>query len=288
MHVGLGLNLGLGLGTGGVLKQNPADYPALMAWWKFSEGTGTTLADWLYTETGGSRGVGGSAVMTVTANGSGNAWGTAGAFSTSSTTSNQVYARTAAVAPRGAGQIGNPAGKPVIVEIDGSITPPGSSASMVFCVGRATSTTNRGFSVQRNSAGSMMFAASGGTAAFTAISWSETFVQNATGRNHWLFVFDRTGVADPGTVSLYLNGTLVSTRIPGSVAGDIIVPNSGTDGRAGLGATVAASASEFCASSQYNVRVWYPAAVPASMAIIAQEMAVNSERLPAGMQGVAS
>lgn len=263
---------------------NPADFPALRAWFAFDEGAETSLEDALYVADA-ARGV---SNLTATV-GDAAAWDVSGAFRATFGAA-PTYARTATVAPAAVRTLGAQA---LVVEAD--ILIPGTNTTGVIATcGRATSTTNQGWELSWNHTTTpkrFAFKAAGATAAATAVSFTltpDSYLVDA--RNHILLVWDRDANDTLGEVQVWVNGSMLDQVLTfTSDPGLVTVPATAANvGALSLGADLAATpptAGDF-SCVYHNLRLWHLATIPDNFAAIAAQMADSPNALPALLNGV--
>lgn len=282
MHVGLGLNLGLGLGTGGVIRQDPADWPALKFWGKFNEGTGTAITDL----------TGNVTDLAITANGAppNDPWATPGAIQTYRESGKEVIVRTTGQAPAA---LKGPGDNYMVVLVDMEMVD-AVAASAVFGVGLSTSTTTRGWQLNWNHSSQRLdlgFANASTNSMTTLFTSMPTLVAT---RRQLVYVLRRPAESgDPTEVDLYIGGTLFGSSITrdGSLnnvnVGTVAAQNN-TNSKLAIGISGLASATSPVNLKMYNACIFYPATNPESldMLAVAEQWASNSDRLPAALKGV--
>lgn len=252
-----------------------AEFPSLAMWAKFDEMMGTDVGDQV------GNFVSPDSLLTIVANGSGNAWANNGRLTTNNDAVNNVYVRTAFgdAAPASVRSIGS---SPIIFELDVDITGGDHTASLVE-IGNSESGTIYGIRIGWNSTLSCpqirvrSASASAGPYNFTALNDLHT-----SGRTHLLFVWNRSANDTVGVWNVYRNGILHD--ITAGVTDYVMGTNPGAVNIAATGllffGTTAAINNTDLNCGYYNGRIWLPSSIPANIATIAADLARYPDRLP--------
>lgn len=252
-----------------------AEFPSLAMWTKFDEMTGTSVGDQV------GNFVAPDSMLTIVANGVGNAWATNGRLTTNNDAANNVYVRTALgdAAPAAVRAIGS---SPIIFELDIDITGGDHTASIVE-IGNSSNGTIQGIKIGWNGTSSYPqilvrgASASAGPYNFTALNDLHT-----SGRTHLLFVWNRSANDTVGVWNVYRNGILhdITAGVTDYVMGtDPGVVNIAATGGLFFGTTATLNNTDLNCG-YYNGRIWMPSSVPANIATIAADLARYPDRLP--------
>lgn len=242
-----------------------ADYPACKVWFRMLEGTKTNttvLQDHIGTVTG----------LTVAENGTGNADANPEALTTSSSSGNEVYTTGGSIFTVGSNSI--------IIEADVNLSVSAVSGASVVQNGDPNNNFDGWAVIYNNSNGAINFSVrnSAKNGAVSTTLNSSPNVLNS--RHHICIVWDRN-VADPGSITYYVDGSLQGTFALSGAVGTGVDPDSGA-----FSVGYRQSNGRIADGIFYNIRVWSLSAIPSNIALVVAQMARNPNEFPSLMQGV--
>jgi hypothetical protein len=256
-------------GKSGTILTPAASFPACVFRAKFGEAAGTNLAD----------ATGGITDLTITVAGTGNAFVNAGAFTTSPSVGNEVYAQETNASPASVRTIG---AKSLLLLADIHIEST-TATSWILAVGTNSSPSVMGYSIVWDGTNNrFQFQVIGTSGVAQLVNFTETPAGLEGTRCKVAILWDRTA-GSLGSVSLYVNGVLVVTKAFSADPGNINIENS-ANGIIRLGRT---NAGVLMPVRYFDASIWTPATIPADFALTMARWAAMSYEFPQGLSGVA-